>query len=83
VKCGLIKFNTPSQHRVHHGTNPQYLDRNHAGIFIIWDKQFGMFEPENDKPIYGLVENIETYSPVKIVLIDMVCLEIYLPQKQQ
>ena len=39
-------FNTPSHHRVHHGQNPQYIDRNHAGIFIIWDRMFGTFEPE-------------------------------------
>lgn len=59
-------FNTPSHHRVHHATNPQYLDRNHAGIFIIWDKFFGTFEPEKEKPVYGLVKNIETYNPLKI-----------------
>lgn len=59
-------FNTPSHHRVHHATNPQYLDRNHAGIFIIWDKLFGTFEPEVEKPTYGLVSNINTYNPIKI-----------------
>jgi len=59
-------FNTPSHHRVHHATNPQYLDRNHAGILIIWDKIFGTFEPETEKPIYGLVKNIDTYNPLKI-----------------
>lgn len=59
-------FNTPSHHRVHHATNPQYLDRNHAGIFIIWDRLFGTFEPEVEKPIYGLVKNIDTHNPVKI-----------------
>jgi len=63
-------FNTPSHHRVHHATNPQYLDRNHAGIFIIWDKLFGTFELEVEKPIYGLVTNIETYSPIKIAFIE-------------
>ncbi|MEP2057227.1 MAG: sterol desaturase family protein [Maribacter litoralis] len=59
-------FNTPSHHRVHHATNPQYLDRNHAGIFIIWDRIFGTFEPEVEKPVYGLVKNIDTYNPIKI-----------------
>jgi sterol desaturase/sphingolipid hydroxylase (fatty acid hydroxylase superfamily) len=59
-------FNTPSHHRVHHATNPQYLDRNHAGIFIIWDRLFGTFELEVEKPVYGLVKNIETYNPLKI-----------------
>ena len=59
-------FNTPSHHRVHHATNPQYLDRNHAGILIIWDRMFGTFEPEVEKPIYGLTQNIETHNPVKV-----------------
>ncbi|APG64570.1 C-5 sterol desaturase [Tenacibaculum todarodis] len=63
-------FNTPSHHRVHHATNPQYLDRNHAGIFIIWDKIFGTFEPEVEKPTYGLVSNINTYNPIKIAFIE-------------
>jgi sterol desaturase/sphingolipid hydroxylase (fatty acid hydroxylase superfamily) len=59
-------FNTPSHHRVHHATNPQYLDRNHAGIFIIWDKIFGTFEPEVEKPIYGLTKNINSYNPLYV-----------------
>lgn len=59
-------FNTPSHHRVHHATNPQYLDRNHAGILIIWDKLFGTFEPEVEKPVYGLVKNINTFNPIKV-----------------
>ncbi|CAL2086624.1 C-5 sterol desaturase [Tenacibaculum sp. 190524A05c] len=63
-------FNTPSHHRVHHATNPQYLDRNHAGIFIIWDKLFGTFEPEVEKPVYGLVKNIETHNPIKVAFIE-------------
>jgi sterol desaturase/sphingolipid hydroxylase (fatty acid hydroxylase superfamily) len=63
-------FNTPSHHRVHHATNPQYLDRNHAGIFIIWDRLFGTFELEVEKPVYGLVKNIETYNPLKIAFIE-------------
>lgn len=63
-------FNTPSHHRVHHATNPQYLDRNHAGIFIIWDRMFGTFESEIEKPTYGLVKNINTYNPFKIAFIE-------------
>jgi sterol desaturase/sphingolipid hydroxylase (fatty acid hydroxylase superfamily) len=59
-------FNTPSHHRVHHATNPQYLDRNHAGIFIIWDKWFGSFEPEVEKPKYGLVKNISSFNPLYV-----------------
>ena len=63
-----IIFNTPSHHRVHHGSNPLYLDRNHAGIFIIWDKLFGTFQPElkEEKAIYGLTSNIDTFNPIKI-----------------
>lgn len=59
-------FNTPSHHRVHHSSEPRYLDRNHAGIFIIWDKIFGTFVPEDKKPTYGLTKNIKTYNPVRI-----------------
>ncbi|WP_431134464.1 sterol desaturase family protein [Psychroserpens mesophilus] len=67
-------FNTPSHHRVHHGSNPLYLDRNHAGILIVWDKLFGTFQPEleNEKVVYGLVKNIHTYNPVKIAFIEWV-----------
>ncbi|NCT09306.1 MAG: sterol desaturase family protein [Flavobacteriia bacterium] len=67
-------FNTPSHHRVHHATNPQYLDRNHAGILIIWDKLFGTFEPEIEKPIYGLVKNINTYNPIKVAFNEWILL---------
>ncbi|MFT4683846.1 MAG: sterol desaturase/sphingolipid hydroxylase (fatty acid hydroxylase superfamily) [Flavobacteriales bacterium] len=61
-------FNTPSHHRVHHGSNPLYLDKNMAGIFIIWDKIFGTFQPEvkEEKVIYGLTANIDTFNPIKI-----------------
>ncbi|WP_104733912.1 sterol desaturase family protein [Hanstruepera ponticola] len=65
-------FNTPSHHRVHHGSNPIYLDRNHAGILIIWDKLFGTFQPElsDEKVTYGLVKNINTFNPIKIAFIE-------------
>ena len=65
-------MNTPSHHRVHHGSNPIYLDRNHAGILIIWDKLFGTFQAELDheKVVYGLVTNIQTYNPVKVAFIE-------------
>jgi sterol desaturase/sphingolipid hydroxylase (fatty acid hydroxylase superfamily) len=59
-------FNTASHHRVHHGTNVQYLDRNHAGIFIVWDKLFGTFEPEREAPVYGLTKNIRTFDLWKV-----------------
>lgn len=63
-------FNTPSHHRVHHATNPQYLDRNHAGIFIIWDRLFGTFELEVEKPVYGLTTNINTFNPIKVAFLE-------------
>lgn len=59
-------FNTPSHHRVHHGSNLKYLDKNHGGILIIWDRLFGTFQPEEERPTYGLTKNIETYNPVYI-----------------
>lgn len=59
-------MNTPSHHRVHHGSQSQYLDRNYAGILIIWDRMFGTFEPEGERVEYGLTKNIETYNPVRV-----------------
>jgi len=61
-------FNTPSHHRVHHASNARYLDQNHAGILIIWDRIFGTFAEEKDeeKPIYGITKNIHTYNLFKI-----------------
>ncbi len=69
-------FNTPSHHRVHHGSNPLYLDKNHAGILIIWDKLFGTFQPEikEEKVRYGLVTNINTYNPIKIAFLEWVAM---------
>ncbi len=63
-------MNTPSHHRVHHATNPRYLDRNYAGVFIIWDRLFGTFEPErDDEPCrYGIVKNLGTDNPLVICL---------------
>ena len=59
-------LNTPSHHRVHHGSNTQYIDRNHGSILILWDKLFGTFEPERERVIYGLTKNINTFNPLKI-----------------
>lgn len=61
-------MNTPSHHRVHHATNPRYLDTNYAGVFIIWDKMFGTFVPEreDDKPSYGIVKQLTTHNPITI-----------------
>jgi sterol desaturase/sphingolipid hydroxylase (fatty acid hydroxylase superfamily) len=55
-------LNTPSHHRVHHGVNPQYLDKNYAGVLIIWDKLFGTFEPEVEQPVYGIVKPISSFN---------------------
>ncbi len=59
-------MNTPSHHRVHHATNPCYLDRNYAGVFIVWDRLFGTFAPERaDEPCrYGIVRNLPTFNPL-------------------
>jgi sterol desaturase/sphingolipid hydroxylase (fatty acid hydroxylase superfamily) len=61
-------FNTPSHHRVHHGTNAKYLDANYAGTLIIWDRLFGSFVPEDDEePVkYGIIRNLATFNPLKI-----------------
>ena len=59
-------MNTPSHHRVHHAVNPRYLDRNYAGVFIVWDKLFGTFEPEldADRPRYGIVKALPSFNPL-------------------
>jgi len=62
-------LNTPSHHRVHHGSNPRCIDRNHAGTVILWDRLFGTFEPEDggeDRPHFGLTTNLHTYNPARI-----------------
>jgi hypothetical protein len=61
-------FNTPSHHRVHHARNPRYLDRNYAGILIVWDRLFGTFQPELDEEPcrYGLVKNLGTFNIIRV-----------------
>ncbi|MFD1140209.1 sterol desaturase family protein [Larkinella insperata] len=59
-------LNTPSHHRVHHGSDLKYLDKNHGGVLIIWDRLFGTFQPEEEHPTYGLTKNIDTHNPVRI-----------------
>ena len=59
-------FNTPSHHRVHHGSDLKYLDRNHAGVLIIWDRLFGTFQEEEELPNYGLTSNIKSNSLFEI-----------------
>jgi alkylglycerol monooxygenase len=57
-------FNTPSHHRVHHGRNPKYIDKNHAGSLIIWDRMFGTFQPEEERPTYGITKPINSWNAV-------------------
>ena len=59
-------LNTPSHHRVHHGSNPQYLDKNYAGIFIIWDRLFGSFAREDEPVTYGLVKPLNSINPIVV-----------------
>lgn len=59
-------FNTPSHHRVHHSSEVRYLDKNHAGVLIIWDRMFGTFKEEDARPIYGLTTNLDTFNPFRI-----------------
>jgi sterol desaturase/sphingolipid hydroxylase (fatty acid hydroxylase superfamily) len=66
--------NTPSHHRVHHGSNEQYLDKNYAGILIIWDRLFGTYEPERERVRYGLTTNIETHNPVRVAFHEYIAL---------
>ncbi len=55
-------FNTPSHHRVHHGSNPRYIDRNHAGIFIVWDRLYRSFEPESEPVVYGITKPVRSFN---------------------
>lgn len=67
-------LNTPSHHRVHHGSNQQYLDKNYGGILIIWDRMFGTYEPEGERVKYGLTKNIQTHNPVRVAFHEYVAL---------
>ena len=59
-------LNSASHHRVHHGSNPQYLDKNYGGIFIVWDRLFGTYEPEVEPVRYGLTKDIHSYNLLTI-----------------
>ena len=67
-KLGRIDkvLNTPSVHRVHHGSNTQYIDKNFGGVLMLWDRLFGTYQAEEEKVIYGLMQNIKTSNPIKI-----------------
>lgn len=68
-KLGFLEWflSTPSHHRVHHGSNIKYLDKNMGMIFIIWDRVFGTFEKEEEVVVFGLTENLKTYNPITMV----------------
>ncbi len=57
-------FNTPSHHRVHHGRNPKYIDKNHGGTLIIWDRMFGTFQEEEEEVVYGVTKPLASWNPV-------------------
>jgi alkylglycerol monooxygenase len=65
-KLGFLEkiFNTPSHHRVHHGKNPIYIDRNFGGVFIIWDKIFGSFQEEQEEVVFGTVKPLNSWNPI-------------------
>ncbi len=64
-RMGFLEWfmNTPSHHRVHHGSNEKYLDKNHAGTLIIWDRMFGTFQEEEEEPDYGITKPLESWNP--------------------
>jgi hypothetical protein len=59
-----LVLNTPSHHRVHHGVNPKYQDRNYAGVLIGWDRLFGTFTPEEEEPVYGITHPLASWNPL-------------------
>ncbi|MES1220818.1 MAG: sterol desaturase family protein [Bacteroidota bacterium] len=81
-KLGVLDwiFNTPSNHRVHHGSNPEYIDKNLGGILMIYDHLFGTYAKETITPVYGITHNIETTNPVKILLHEYVHMAREIPK---
>lgn len=75
-------INTPALHRVHHGSNTRYIDKNYGGILIIWDRLFGTYQPEIEPSIYGLTENIKTNNMVKINVIEYLRIVKYILQSK-
>ena len=75
-------FNTPSHHRVHHGSNKQYIDKNYGNLLIIWDRLFGTFEPEEEVVKFGLVNNVNTFNPVKVTFMAWMSMINDLKQKK-
>lgn len=60
-------FTTPSHHRVHHAVNDKYIDKNFGSTFIIWDRIFGTFQPEEEQAIYGITKPVNSYNPIVLV----------------
>ncbi len=67
-------FNSPSHHRVHHGSNQPYIDKNYGGVFIIWDRLFGSYAEEIEPVRYGLIHDVETQNPIKYNYIETVAM---------
>jgi sterol desaturase/sphingolipid hydroxylase (fatty acid hydroxylase superfamily) len=61
-----LVMNTPSHHRVHHGSDPEYLDKNYGGILIVWDRLFGTFAEERHRPRYGLTTPVDTHNVFRL-----------------
>jgi sterol desaturase/sphingolipid hydroxylase (fatty acid hydroxylase superfamily) len=59
-----LVFNTPSNHRVHHARNPKYVDRNHGGTLIVWDRLFGTYKGEEEEPVYGITTPLKSWNPL-------------------
>lgn len=70
-KLGPLEWllNTPSHHRVHHGSNPEYIDKNYGNLLIVWDRLFGTFAEEREPVVFGLVSNVNTQNPITITLL--------------
>ena len=83
-RLGILEkiINTPALHRVHHSSNPKYIDKNYGAIMIIWDRLFGTYQPQTEDPIYGLTENINTNNPLKINAIEYLRMGRYLLKSQ-
>ncbi|EAZ82753.1 sterol desaturase family protein [Algoriphagus machipongonensis] len=81
-KMGFFEkfMNTPSHHRVHHGRNPKYIDKNHGGTFIIFDKWFGTFQEEEETPTYGITTPVNSWNPIWVNLAHYVTMKEELKQ---
>ena len=83
-RLGILEkiVNTPALHRVHHGSNPNYIDKNFGAILMIWDRLFGTYQLEKEPVVYGLTENINTNNPIKIQAIEYRCIGKYIFQSR-